>query len=45
LQFPNQPFTYDDSGSRYFVGVKGKLLEPGYRRVDVKVDAADRHVG
>ena len=25
LQFPNQPFTYDDSGSRYFVGVKGKL--------------------
>ena len=25
LQFPNQPFTYDDSGSRYFLGVKGKL--------------------
>lgn len=25
LQFANQPFTYDDSGSRYFLGVKGKL--------------------
>jgi outer membrane receptor protein involved in Fe transport len=25
LQFPDQPFTYDRSGSRYFLGVKGKL--------------------
>jgi iron complex outermembrane receptor protein len=25
LQFPDQPFTYDQSGSRYFLGVKGKL--------------------
>jgi iron complex outermembrane recepter protein len=25
LQWPNQPFTYDDSGRRFFVGVKGKL--------------------
>ena len=25
LQWTNLPFTYDDSGSRYFLGVKGKL--------------------
>jgi outer membrane receptor protein involved in Fe transport len=25
LQWPNLPFTYDDSGRRYFFGVKGKL--------------------
>jgi TonB-dependent receptor len=25
LQFENMPFTYNDSGSRYFVGIKGKL--------------------
>jgi iron complex outermembrane recepter protein len=25
LQWQNLPFTYDDSGSRYFLGVKGKL--------------------
>ncbi len=25
LQWPNLPFTYDDSGRRFFVGVKGKL--------------------
>jgi TonB-dependent receptor len=25
LQWPNQPFTYDDSGRRIFIGVKGKL--------------------
>jgi TonB-dependent receptor len=25
LQFPNLPFTYNDTGSRYFVGVKAKL--------------------
>jgi len=25
LQWPNQPFTYDDWGRRYFIGVKGKL--------------------
>jgi TonB-dependent receptor len=25
LQWPNQPFTYDDWGRRFFVGVKGKL--------------------
>jgi iron complex outermembrane recepter protein len=25
LQWPNLPFTYDDSGRRYFLGVKGKL--------------------
>ncbi len=25
LQWPNLPFTYDDWGTRYFVGVKGKL--------------------
>jgi TonB-dependent receptor len=25
LQWPNLPFTYDRSGSRYFVGFKGKL--------------------
>jgi iron complex outermembrane recepter protein len=25
LQWPNQPFTYDDSGRRFFLGVKGKL--------------------
>ena len=25
LQFPNQPFTYDDVGRRLFFGVKGKL--------------------
>jgi iron complex outermembrane recepter protein len=25
LQYPNQPFTYEESGTRFFVGVKGKL--------------------
>jgi TonB-dependent receptor len=25
LQFPNEPFTYDDTGRRVFFGVKGKL--------------------
>ena len=25
LQWPNQPFTYDQSGRRYFLGVKGKF--------------------
>jgi iron complex outermembrane recepter protein len=25
LQWPNEPFTYDDSGRRLFLGVKGKL--------------------
>jgi TonB-dependent receptor len=25
LQWPNLPFTYDDSGRRFFLGVKGKL--------------------
>jgi TonB-dependent receptor len=25
LQWPNEPFTYDDPGRRYFLGVKGKL--------------------
>ena len=25
LQWPNEPFTYDDTGRRYFFGVKGKL--------------------
>ena len=25
LQWPNLPFTYDESGRRYFLGVKGKL--------------------
>jgi TonB-dependent receptor len=25
LQWANQPFTYDDSGRRFFVGIKGKL--------------------
>jgi iron complex outermembrane receptor protein len=25
LQWPNEPFTYDDSGRRFFLGVKGKL--------------------
>ena len=25
LQFPNEPFTYDDTGRRLFFGVKGKL--------------------
>jgi TonB-dependent receptor len=25
LQWPNQPFQYDDSGRRYFIGIKGKL--------------------
>jgi iron complex outermembrane receptor protein len=25
LQWPNQPFTFDDWGRRFFVGVKGKL--------------------
>jgi TonB-dependent receptor len=25
LQWPSLPFTYDDSGRRYFLGVKGKL--------------------
>jgi iron complex outermembrane recepter protein len=25
LQFQNEPFTYDDTGRRFFVGVKGKL--------------------
>jgi iron complex outermembrane receptor protein len=25
LQWPNMPFTYDDSGRRFFLGVKGKL--------------------
>jgi len=25
LQFSNLPFTYDDAGSRYFLGVKAKL--------------------
>jgi iron complex outermembrane receptor protein len=25
LQFPNEPFTYDDSGRRLYFGVKGKL--------------------
>ncbi|HEY4973644.1 MAG TPA: hypothetical protein VII41_08545, partial [Steroidobacteraceae bacterium] len=25
LQWPNQPFTYDDWGRRYFFGVKFKL--------------------
>jgi len=25
LQFPNEPFTYDDTGRRFYFGVKGKL--------------------
>jgi outer membrane receptor protein involved in Fe transport len=25
LQFPNEPFTYDDTGARYYFGFKGKL--------------------
>jgi outer membrane receptor for ferrienterochelin and colicin len=25
LQWPNLPFTYDESGRRFFLGVKGKL--------------------
>ena len=25
LQFPNEPFTYDDTGRRLYFGVKGKL--------------------
>ena len=25
LQFPNEPFTYDDTGTRFYFGVKGKL--------------------
>jgi iron complex outermembrane recepter protein len=25
MQWPNEPFTYDDSGRRFFVGIKGKL--------------------
>ena len=25
LQWPNEPFTYDDWGRRFFVGIKGKL--------------------
>ncbi len=25
LQWPNEPFTYDDTGRRLFFGVKGKL--------------------
>jgi iron complex outermembrane recepter protein len=25
LQYPNLPFTYDDAGRRFFLGVKGKL--------------------
>lgn len=25
LQFPNEPFTYDDTGRRLFFGIKGKL--------------------
>jgi iron complex outermembrane recepter protein len=25
LQWPNEPFTYDDPGRRFFVGIKGKL--------------------
>ena len=25
LQWANQPFTYDDSGRRFFIGIKGKL--------------------
>jgi iron complex outermembrane receptor protein len=25
LQYPDQPFTYDESGRRFFVGLKGKL--------------------
>ena len=25
LQWPNLPFTYDDSGRRYFLGIKGRL--------------------
>ena len=25
LQWPNEPFTYDDSGRRWFFGFKGKL--------------------
>jgi len=25
LQWPNLPFTYDDSGRRYFLGIKGKF--------------------
>ncbi|MES1189890.1 MAG: TonB-dependent receptor [Steroidobacter sp.] len=25
LQWSNQPFTYDDSGRRFFIGIKGKL--------------------
>ncbi len=25
LQFPNEPFTYDDTGTRLYFGVKGKL--------------------
>jgi TonB-dependent receptor len=25
LQYPNQPFTYEESGTRLFLGVKGKL--------------------
>ena len=25
LQWPNEPFTYDDTGRRVFFGVKGKL--------------------
>ena len=25
LQWKNEPFTYDDTGRRFFFGVKGKL--------------------
>jgi hypothetical protein len=25
LEWTNQPFTYDDSGRRFFLGIKGKL--------------------
>ncbi len=25
LQFPNEPFTYDDTGTRLYFGVKGRL--------------------
>ena len=25
LQFPNEPFTYDDTGRRWYFGFKGKL--------------------
>jgi hypothetical protein len=25
LQYPNLPFTYDDAGRRFFLGVKGRL--------------------